>query len=298
MIKTSKNLRGLNIKKVDLFYIINALILGLWALTIIYPFYNSFLASIVTQKEYVRNPFMLIPKNITFEAYAYIFNSSRVLSGYKNTILLLVLGLPYNMLITTCLAYALSRDSFPGKKFFSAVVIFTMYFGGGLIPFYLLIKNLGLNNSLAAIILSYGANTFYVILMRNYFASLPKELEESAKVDGANDIFILFNVAIPLSKPIFVTVLLFFAVDRWNEWFNSMLFLRDSSNWPLQVVLRSIVVTSIDDISSRDISLRKNLFSDGVKMAAVLVTMAPVMLVYPFLQKYFMKGILIGAVKG
>jgi len=172
-----------------------------------------------------------------------------------------------------------------------------MYFSGGLIPLYLLVRDLGLMNSLASVILVYGANTFYLLLMRSYFLEIPAALEESAKIDGANDLVILLRIMLPLALPIVATVTLFFSVDRWNEWFNAMLFLREGEKWPLQLVLRSIVMSTIDDIGSRNVSIRKTVFEDGVKMAAVFITMAPIMFTYPFLQKYFIKGILIGSVK-
>jgi putative aldouronate transport system permease protein len=150
---------------------------------------------------------------------------------------------------------------------------------------------------LASIILTYGVNTFYMIIMMNYFDTIPPSLEESAKIDGANDFVILFRIMLPLALPIIATVFLFFAVDRWNEWFNAMLFIRDGKKWPLQLVLRDIVMSSIDTLKTTSYELRRTVFPDGVKMASIVVTMAPIMLIYPFLQKYFMKGILIGAIK-
>ncbi|MDI4645020.1 carbohydrate ABC transporter permease [Cohnella hashimotonis] len=284
-------------RKINWFYVLNAALLGLLALTILYPFYNAVLISLVSQKEYMTTPFMLWPTEITFDAYAYIFSSSRIYHGYTNTLLILTLGVPYNMLATAFTAYALSRERFPGKKIATALVVFTMYFSGGLIPLYLLVRDLGIMNSLASVILVYGANTFYLLLMRSYFAEIPSALEESAKIDGANDLVILLRIMLPLSMPIVATVTLFFSVDRWNEWFNAMLFLREGDKWPLQLVLRSIVMSTIDDIGSRNVSIRKTVFEDGVKMAAVFITMAPIMFTYPFLQKYFLKGMLVGSVK-
>ena len=279
------------------FYRVNAAVLGLAAVTILYPFYNAILISLVSQKEYMTTPFMLFPKNITFDAYTYIFSSSRIGHGYMNTLLLLLVGVPYNMLTTALTAYALSRERFPGKRIITALVVFTMYFSGGLIPFYLLVRDLGMMNHLASVILVSGANTFYLLLMRTYFAEIPAALEESAKIDGANDLVILVRIMLPLALPIVATVTLFFSVDRWNEWFNAMLFLREGQKWPLQLVLRSIVMSTIDDIGSRNVSIRKTVFEDGVKMAAVFITMAPIMFTYPFLQKYFMKGVLAGSIK-
>jgi len=285
-------------KQMDLFSIINVTILGIWGIIILYPYYNAFLASIASQKEYTLHPLMLFPSRLTFESYSYLLHGTNILTGYVNTFKLLLIGVPYNMLITISTAYALSRKNYPGKKIFTFLVIFTMYFSGGLIPFYLLIKSLHLINSLWAIILSYGANTFYAILIKNYLQTIPDELEESARIDGASELVILIRILLPLTLPIMATVILFFVVDRWNEWFNVMLLIRDSKKFTVQVVLRNIVFTTLDDMSSRVVSLKKNYSSQSLKMAAVVMTMAPIMAFYPFVQKCFIKGIMVGAVKG
>lgn len=287
----------MRVKKNHIFNLINAVLLGACALLIIYPFYNVLLISVVSQKEYMQTPFMIFPKEITFEAYRFIFHNPRFYHGYINTLMILVIGVPYNMIITTCTAYALSRSNFPGKKLITSMVIFTMYFSGGMIPLYLLIKEMGLMNNLLAVILVSGANTFYMLLIRSYFQSISPAVEESAKIDGANDIVILIRIMLPLALPIMATIILFFSVDRWNEWFNAMLFIRDGDKWPLQLVLRSIISTTTVDMSSAGITIDRNIFSDGVKMAAIFITMAPIMVLYPFLQKYFMKGIMIGSEK-
>ncbi|MEF2243659.1 MULTISPECIES: carbohydrate ABC transporter permease [unclassified Paenibacillus] len=287
----------MRVKKNHIFNLINAVLLGACALLIIYPFYNVLLISVVSQKEYMQTPFMIFPKEITFEAYHFIFHNPRFYHGYINTLMILVIGVPYNMIITTCTAYALSRSNFPGKKLITSMVIFTMYFSGGMIPLYLLIKEMGLMNNLLAVILVSGANTFYMLLIRSYFQSISPAVEESAKIDGANDIVILIRIMLPLALPIMATIILFFSVDRWNEWFNAMLFIRDGDKWPLQLVLRSIISTTTVDMSSAGITIDRNIFSDGVKMAAIFITMAPIMVLYPFLQKYFMKGIMIGSEK-
>lgn len=287
----------MKMNKNNLFNIVNAILLGLCALIIIYPFYNVLLISVVSQKEYMQTPFMIFPKQFTFEAYQFIFQNPRFYHGYMNTLMILIMGVPYNMIITTCTAYALSRNDFPGKKLITSMVVFTMYFSGGLIPLYLLVKEMGLMNNLMAIILVSGANTFYMLLIRSYFQSISPAVEESAKIDGANDIVILIRIMLPLALPIMATIILFFSVDRWNEWFNAMLFVRDGDKWPLQLVLRSMISTVTVDMSGAGIMIDRNIFSDGVKMAAIFITMAPIMILYPFLQKYFMKGIMIGSEK-
>ena len=289
--------RSANLDKNSIFNVINIFLLTVLALLILYPFYNVLLVLIVSQKEYMQTPFMIFPKQITFEAYSFIFSNPRIHSGYINTFFILLVGVPYNMLITTCTAYALSRNDFPGKKMITSLVIFTMYFSGGLIPLYLLIKDIGLMNNIWSIILVSGANTFYMLLIRSYFLSIPSAVEESAKIDGANDIVILYRIMLPLAMPIMATIILFFSVDRWNEWFHAMLFIRGGDKWPLQMVLRSIISSTSVDMNNAGITFDRNVFSDGVKMAAIFITMAPIMVLYPFLQKYFMKGIMIGSEK-
>lgn len=283
--------------RVDALYIFIIVLLTFFGLMVFYPFYNAVLTSIVSQKEYIQTPFMIFPKNITFNAYQYLFEDGSILSGYRSTLFIVLLGVPYNLILTSSVAYAMSRPAFPGKKFFNAMIILTMYFGGGIIPTYLLMKQINILNTLWSVILVYGVNTYNMIIMRNFFKSIPAAIEESAFIDGANDIVVLFKIVLPLSKPIMATMLLFFTVDRWNEWFNAMVFLRDNSLWPLQVVLRSIVNQPLMDFTVTTSALRDTVFSDGIKMAAVVVTMLPVMLVYPFVQKHFMKGIMLGGVK-
>ncbi len=284
-------------KKWDLSYFVITLILTLFGIAVFYPFYNAVLISLVTSKEYIQTPFMLFPKHITLDAYRYLFEDGSIFWGYRSTLTIVLFGVPYNLLLTSMVAYAMSRPAFPGKKFFNAMIILTMYFSGGIIPTYLLMRSLSLLNSLASVILVYGVNTYNMIIMRNFFRSIPAAIEESARIDGANDLVILFRIVLPLSKPIMATMLLFFTVDRWNEWFNAMVFLRDNNQWPLQLVLRSIVNQPMIDFSVTTSALKNAVFSDGVKMAAVVVTMLPVMLVYPFVQKHFMKGIMLGGVK-
>lgn len=276
------------------------LILCVWALVIIYPFYNSVLVSLVTQSEYTRSPFMLFPKHFTSVNYRFVFETDAIWKGFRVTLITAFLGLVYSMFLTVTLAYPLSKKSFPGKALFLNMVILTMFFGGGLIPYYLLVKNLGLVNSLSSLILTAGVNTFYLLIVRNYFQSLPEELEESAKIDGASEPVILWRIILPLSLPVIVTVGLFYAVDKWNDWFTAVLFIRDPNHFPVQTVLRNIIAnTQVKNAASGvPPAMQKEAFDDGVKMASILITMLPIMCAYPFIQKYFMKGIMLGALKG
>jgi len=285
--------------RIDAFSVFIYITLGLWGLIILYPFYNAILISMVSQYEYLNTPFMLFPKNIDLTAYNVLLQGNRLLVGYRTTLIILLLGVPLNMFLTIGMAYPLSRNRFPGQKMIFYFVVFSMLFSGGLIPLYLVVRNLGLTNNILAIILITGINTFYLILMKNYFSSIPVSLEESAKIDGANDLYILFVIMLPLAKPILATVLLFYTVDRWNEWFYPMIFLRNRNMIPLQMILRNIVFeTTSNEIADAAVGYRVQVFSDGIKMAAITLTMTPIMIVYPFVQKYFMKGIMLGSVKG
>ena len=275
------------------------IILLIWALLIVIPFINVIAISFATPQEYLDSKLLLFPTQPTLSNYKTLFADGRILVGYRTTLTILLIGVPLNMFLTTSVAYALSRGSFPLKKFFLYAILFTMLFNGGIVPLYLLMMELDLTNNIWSVILAYGVNTFYMIIVRTYFQSLPDSLIESARLDGAGEWTILFRIILPLSMPIIATVTLFYSVDRWNEWFNAMIFLRSNDMIPLQLVLRSMVLeaTASKTMTASSAAITGSMFSDGLKMAAVIVTMLPIMCVFPFLQKYFVKGILIGAVK-
>ena len=190
--------------------------LALFALLILYPFYNSVCVSLVSQADYIKTRFMLYPKNVTFESYFVVFKNGSIFDGMKVTLLITIIGVIYNMLLTVSLAYGFSKE-FPGKKLFMMMIVFTMYFSGGLIPFYLLIKDLKLVDNIFSMILPSGVSIMYMTVIRQNFESLPAELEESARIDGAGDLTILFRILLPLSVPILVTFALYYGVERWNE---------------------------------------------------------------------------------
>jgi putative aldouronate transport system permease protein len=271
--------------------------LAFFALLIVIPFINVIAISFSTLKEYLDSPLMLLPKKPVLTNYARLLADRRILVGYRSTILILLLGIPINMLLTTSIAYGLSRPGFPGKKLIFYGIVFTMLFNGGIVPLYLLMRDLRLTNTIWSVVLAAGINSFYMIVMRSYFLTIPDSLMESAKLDGAGELRILFQIIIPLSMPIMATILLFYSVDRWNEWFNALIFIRKNSLIPLQLILRSIVLQSemagVMDVGS----MAREDFSIGIKMACVVVVMLPVMCVFPFLQRYFVKGMLIGAIK-
>ena len=294
-LKHTKKSRLNRLNSVD--YIIIAF-LAAFALLILYPFYNSVCVSLVSQADYIKTRFMLYPKNLTFESYFIVFENGSIFDGMKVTLIITLVGVLYNMLLTVSLAYGFSKE-FPGKKLFMMMIIFTMYFSGGLIPFYLLIKDLKLVDSIFSMILPAGVSIMYMTVIRQNFESLPIELEESARIDGAGDLTILFRIILPLSVPILVTFALYYGVERWNEWYNGMLFIRSFEKRPLQLVLRGIIQTTGQAMVTNELE-QYNItpFSEGIKMACVVVTMTPIIAVYPLLQKYFVTGLTVGAVKG
>ena len=273
-------------------------VLTLWMLIIAIPFINVIVVSFTTQKEYLETPLLLFPKSPPLDSYRALIKDGRIWGGYRTTLTIVGLGVPLNLFLTTSMAYALSRRYFPGKKILFTLILFTMLFNGGIIPLYLVVKKLNLTNKIWSVVFSYGINTFYMIIMMNYFKTLPESLMESARLDGAGEWTILFRIVLPLSAPIIATITLFYSVDRWNEWFYAMIFIRDKGMAPLQLVLRSIVMdAAVLDAASSTVDVGETAFTNGIKMAAVLATMLPIMCVFPFLQKHFAKGVMIGAIK-
>jgi putative aldouronate transport system permease protein len=293
--------RGSLKNRFELLDLILLVIMVVLAIIIIIPFINVIAVSFSTQREYTQSPLLLFPKEPTLQNYIRLFEDGRIGIGYRTTLTFLVIGVPLSMFLTVSMAYALSRPAFPGKKILFYTILFSMLFNGGIVPMYLLMRQLKLLNTIWSVILAGGLNTFYMIIMSTYFRTLPESLIESAKLDGASEARILFQIILPLSMPIIATVILFYSVDKWNEYYNAMIFIRNSNITPLQLMLRSIV---IDSAAIRDSSNAAQLstemratFQEGIKMACVMVVMLPVMCVFPFLQKYFLKGILIGAIK-
>lgn len=272
--------------------------LTLLALLILYPFYNAFLVSIVPNTIYMRyKGLMLWPPALTIEAYEFTFKSSLIWTGYRNSILITVFGTVYNMVLTILCAYALIKP-IPGGKFIRFAIVFTMYFSGGLIPYYLLIRDIKLMDTLWSMVLPTGINIMYMLIISNYFKSLPPALEESAKIDGATDLRILWSIILPLSLPLLATFTLYYAVERWNEWYNAMLFVKSVDKWPLQNVLRTII-NDVNMMATQNIpgQAKPDIQGDAIKMSSIIVAMAPIMCLYPFLQRYFLSGLTLGAVK-
>lgn len=270
----------------------------LLALAIILPFWNTIVISFSTNAAYVKSPFSLWPKQFTLDNYKNIIvrNGNGLLTAYKNTIFVAAVGTLAAMATMVAAAYVFSRE-FPGKRFFFLASIFTMYFGGGLIPMYLLIKNLGLLNTHAAIILMSLASVYNIIIMKNGFESVPMDLQEAAMIDGANDLKIFAQVMLPLQKPLIATFSLFTIVGFWNNWYWPMLILNKADKTLLQLFLKNIIDSAANLKESVGEDLSTMIFSMGIQMASVLCVITPIMVIYPFLQKYFVKGMLVGSVK-
>lgn len=278
--------------------IVHGVLLLLVVLTII-PFYYMLVLSLARFEDVAGGAFYLIPRHIDFASYALIFEDDTIPRAFLVSTVVTIVGTAVSMLVTTSAAYALSKKGLPGRNTIFTYIIITMFFSGGLIPSYLVMKDLGFVDSYLVMILPLSLNTFFLILMKNYFLTIPESLEESAKIDGANDILIMFRIVIPIAAPIMATISLFYAVAFWNDWFFPMLFLQDPDKYPLQLLLRKIVVEQemanrLDRVS---VMFGRHYYRLSVQMATVAVATLPILLVYPFVQKYFARGIMIGAIK-
>jgi len=270
-------------------------------IVIIFPFYNMLLVSVSRYEDIISSPFLIIPKSIDFQNYRMALKYPNFVNSTGISLFVTIVGTSLNLLITLLGAYVLSRRNLPFRKFFFYIIIFTMFFGAGLIPWYLVVRNLGLVDSVWAMIVPPMLNTFYLILMRNYFESIPESLEESAKIDGANDLRIMFQIMIPVAAPIIATITLFYSVDRWNEWWLAMIFIQDQAKLPLQLILRKMIVDATIDLGNSMMNAMRDshiqVHGRSLQMATITLTTLPILMVYPFLQKYFTKGIMLGAIK-
>ncbi|KQO18378.1 carbohydrate ABC transporter permease [Paenibacillus sp. Leaf72] len=239
---------------------------------------------------------MLLPEGFQLEAYKYVFQNPKIYNGYLNTLFYVVAGTLVNLLMTAFAAYALSRMDLFGRKTFMQLITFTMFFGGGMIPSFLLIQNLGLVDTRLAMIIPGAISTFYFLIMKTSFESIPISLIESAKLDGANDFLILFRIVLPLSKSILAVMSLYYAVDHWNDYVGPMLYLRSQELYPIQIVMRDILISSSTESMGAGVDTGFAI-GENIKYATIIISTLPIMLVYPFIQKFFVQGALIGAVK-
>ncbi|MDQ0901526.1 MULTISPECIES: carbohydrate ABC transporter permease [unclassified Paenibacillus] len=282
-----------------LFDIANYLFLALVALTMVLPVMYIVAGSFASDLEIGSRSFFLIPKEITFDAYKFVFKDNTLPRSLFVSVFITVGGTLVNLLFTFTMAYALSRRHMIGRNVVLNLIIFTMVFSGGIIPTYLVVKGLGLLNTYWAVMLPVAINAFNLIVVKSFFQEIPGELIESARIDGCNDIGVLWRIVLPLSKPVIATFALFYAVAHWNDFFHALIYLSDAKMWPMQVLLRQIVLLASGalEMGTYDPTYVKPP-DQSIKMAIIVVGTLPILMVYPFIQKYFAKGVLIGAVKG
>lgn len=277
---------------------INFTLLAVIALITVLPFVHVVAGSFTTSAELAAHKFVLIPKIWSLEAYKFIFSTSTIFRAMGVSIGVTLIGTLFSMFITSLMAYGLSRRDLDGRNVINFMVVFTMLFTGGMIPTFLVVKELGLINTYAALILPSAISAFNMIILRNFFQNIPEGLEESAKIDGCSDFGILFKIVLPLSMPAIATISLFYAVTYWNTYMSAILYLDDSAKWPIQVLLRQIVVlaSGMDHSSTLDGTVPPP--DQTIKMAVIVVATLPILMVYPFLQKHFAKGAMLGSMKG
>ncbi|MFD0961741.1 carbohydrate ABC transporter permease [Paenibacillus chungangensis] len=278
------------------------ILLTLLSLITFFPFYNVLIISFAKFDVISRFNLYLLPLSFDLSAYKVILSDAKFWSSTFNTVFVTVFGVLFSMTISVAGAYALSKKGMPGRNAMLTLILFTMFFNGGLIPFYLIIKALGLVNSIYVMIIPAAMNTFYLIIMKNYFGTLPESLEESAKLDGANDLYILFKIVLPISAPFIATFGLFYAVERWNEWWYALIFISDSTKTPLQIYLRDTLITNNSLLNTLAQQMANDnsgkVYPPALQMATIVITCVPILMVYPFLQKHFSKGIMVGSIKG
>ncbi len=280
-----------------IFGIFNTIILVMIALICIVPFINIIASSFATTEEIVSKPFVIFPETFSLNAYRYILSTPTIFRSLGVTIFVTVAGTITSMILTSMMAYGLSRRYLPGRRVMNFLVVFTMLFSGGMIPTFLVVNSLGLIDSLWSMILPIAINAFNMIIMRNFFQGLPMSLEESAKMDGASDFLIFRKIMLPLAMPSVATISLFYAVAYWNTYMNAILYINDSAKWPIQILLRQIVIVS-SGMQGEGVAVDVIPPAQSIKMAVIVVATVPMLLVYPFVQKYFVKGALVGSVKG
>lgn len=280
-----------------IFDIINYVLLTIIALVTIFPFIYVIAVSFTDPLEVAKGGIILFPTKFSLAAYQYILSTNTLIKSMGVSIYITVLGTLINLIMTSLMAYPLAKSHLRGRRVILLGVLFTMLFSGGLIPQYFIIKGLHLTNTLWSLMLPTAISAFNLIVLRNFFQAIPDGLEDSAKIDGCNDVGVLFRIVLPLSMPAMATFALFYAVGHWNTFFSAIMYINDNTKWPVQVLLREIVILAQSRIgdTSMDEALVQPL---TIRMAVIVFATVPILLVYPFLQKHFAKGVMLGSVKG
>jgi len=286
-----------------IFDIVNVTIISILGIILLWPLIFVVSASLSNPSAVWNGEVLLFPVGLNIDGYKYVFENKDVWLGYGNTLFYTVIGTIINLILTICAAYPLSRKDFVPRNFLMAVFVFTMYFNGGLIPTYLVVSDLGIINTRWALLLPTAVSIFNVIITRTYFqTSIPKSLQEAAEIDGCNTAQFLIRIVLPLSAPIIAVMALYYGVAHWNEYFNAMIYLQDKELYPLQLFLREILIQNqvTADMFGLDAAelAKKAHLAETMKYSLIIVASLPILIVYPFIQKYFVKGIMIGAIKG
>jgi putative aldouronate transport system permease protein len=285
-------------KRLTLFDYVNYTLLALISLICVFPFLYVFSVSFTDPKVYVPLEFYIFPEKWSLAAYKYILSTNSFVNALKSTTFITVVGTILNLIVSFSLAYALTKKTMPGRGMMLSAVVFTLVFSAGIVPSYMLIKELGLLNSYWALIWPALTNAWSLIVIKSFLESLPPELEESAKIDGSSDLGVFLRIVIPLSLPAIAAFTLFFAVSHWNTYFNALIYISDSKKWTLQVLVKSLVIdsdaTGITGAAGDD----RMVPQETIRMASIMLAMAPILVIYPFLQKHFAKGVMLGSVKG
>ncbi len=287
----------------NVFDVSNTLFLSFLCIIMLYPLYYVAAASVSDGFELMRHTGpIILPLGLSTAAYRMVFNNPMIVRSFFNSVYLVAVGTTVNLIMTSFAAYVLSRKNLYWKKALMIMAIVTMLFDRGLVPFFLTVRAIGLMNTYWSVILGFAISTFNMIIMRTYFLTIPDSLEESAKMDGANDFTILFRIILPVAKPVVATMVLFYGVARWNGWFFVMIFLRDRLRFPMSLILREILIGNMADTmmggeAAGDIGDHERI-ADTIKYATTIVATVPILLLYPFLQKHFVKGAMLGSVKG
>lgn len=284
-----------------IFLTINYVLLIVCCIIVLYPIYYMFIISISDGYAVLRGEVKFFPVGINFSSYKAVLESPDIPKSYLNTVIYTVVGTFINVAMTAMCAYPLSRKKFFGRNVFAFMIIFTMFFDAGMIANFMVVDQLNLTNKIWAIVLPGAINAWYMVIMRTFFQQIPEEIYESAHLDGAGDFVIFGKIVLPLSVPTIMTMVLFYAVGHWNSWFNALIYLDDKAKYPVQLIMRNIVLsgeTAALSSSAASMSQDVGIVATNVKYAVVFVTMLPILLVYPFIQKYFVKGIMVGAIKG
>ena len=283
-----------------IFVVINSAILICLCFVTLYPIWYVLCASLTSNTYLVSHPgIMLWPHEVTFGAYKMAFSHPLLLSGYKNTLLILAVSLQINILMTLFAGYFMASKDVMFKPLIQGLIMFTMFFSGGMIPAYLNIRSLGLYNSFWALVLPGALSVYNSIICKTAIESVPESLKESAYIDGANDVIILFKIIVPLIKATLAVLLLYYGVGHWNAWFNASIYLKDNEKLPIQNIMRAILIANSNVLNSAAAENDQvNQFAEAIKYSKIILTTVPVLCIYPFIQKYFVKGVMIGAVKG